>query len=48
MLAVREENARAIALYARNGFVDDGEIEDALENAPRERLMVYAFSTDER
>jgi ribosomal protein S18 acetylase RimI-like enzyme len=38
-LAVRPDNAAAIALYARNGFVDTGEPGDPLPGGRREIVM---------
>jgi ribosomal protein S18 acetylase RimI-like enzyme len=39
-LAVREANRHAVALYARNGFVDDGPWEDCPPGPAHERRMV--------
>ncbi len=39
-LAVREANRHAVALYARNGFVDDGPWEDCPPGPQHERRMV--------
>lgn len=40
VLAVREDNPPAIALYRRCGFVDDGAIEPSHPDEPPERRMV--------
>jgi ribosomal protein S18 acetylase RimI-like enzyme len=40
LLQVREANAAAIALYRRNGFVDDGPAAERRPGGPPERRMV--------
>ncbi len=39
-LAVRTDNERAIALYARHGFFDSGPDPDLADGRPPERLMI--------
>jgi ribosomal protein S18 acetylase RimI-like enzyme len=40
ILAVRNDNAHAIALYARHGFADSGPAPDLGAGHPKERLMI--------
>ena len=44
VLSVRNNNARAIALYARSGFIDAGPDPTIADGEPPERLMILDFS----
>jgi len=46
VLAVRDDNSHAIALYARRGFVDTGPAADIAMAAPAERAMVMRLTAD--
>lgn len=45
VLSVRNDNGRAIALYARHGFIDAGPDPTIADGEPPERLMIVPLTT---
>ena len=48
VLAVRNDNKPAVALYSRHGFIDSGPVPDLAKNAPLERLLIKQIKPTRR
>jgi ribosomal protein S18 acetylase RimI-like enzyme len=45
VLAVRDDNAHAIALYVRHGFIDSDPVPNLVDGQPPERLMIMPLKS---